>query len=145
MWRWGDDVGRVDSEIPFKALSLKKRVGQLRDRAAQWDAQQPSNQDEAWRRVTQFYRDLRASWERAVEERLFKGVVQRLQRDVMTKQLRSIEITEDLVKQIDTGMTRTSQFLHDEAAAAPMSLPSRADLQADVEALASFEKAVPAP
>ena len=145
MWRWGDDVGRVDSEIPFKALSLKKRVGQLRDRAAQWDAQQPANQDEAWRRVTQFYRDLRASWERAVEERLFKGVVQRLQRDVMTKQLRSIAITEDLVKQIDTGMTRTSQFLHDEAAAAPMSLPSRADLQADVEALASFEKAVPAP
>jgi hypothetical protein len=146
MWRWGDEVGRVDLEIPFKALPLKKRVAQLRERAARWDKeQQPANQDEAWKRVTQFYRDLRASWERAVEERLFKGAVQRMQRDVMTKQLKNIEITEALVSQIETGMSRTSQFLHDEAAAAPMSLPSRSDLQADVEALADFEKAVTAP
>jgi hypothetical protein len=63
----------------------------------------------------------------------------------MTKQLKNIEITEALVSQIETGMSRTSQFLHDEAAAAPMSLPSRSDLQADVEALADFEKAVTAP
>ena len=31
MWRWETTLAEFDSEIPFKALSLKKRVGQLRD------------------------------------------------------------------------------------------------------------------
>jgi recombinational DNA repair ATPase RecF len=146
VWRFGDEVGRVDSDIPFKALPLSKRIGKLKDRVARWDSQSPpADQDEAWRRVTQFYRDLRTSWERAVEERLFKGVVQRHQRGVQTQQLRKVEITKDLLDKIEAGMTKTSEYLHDEASAASLGMPTRADLEADLDLLIAFEKEVKAP
>lgn len=145
LWRHHNSVGRFEPEMPFKALPLKKRLGQLRVRAAQWNGEpQPASEDEAWRKTQQFYRDLRSSWERAVEERLFKGVVQRLQRGVQTQKLGAVEISRDLIDRVNAGMTRTSEFLHDEAEAATIPLPSREQIEADLESLIQFEREVTA-
>jgi hypothetical protein len=143
VWRLNDQVGRVDPDPPFKALPLKGRVGKLKERAAQWDSQPPpADQDEQWGRVTRFYRDLRTSWERAVEERLFKGVVQRYQQGVETQKLETVVITKEIIDQIEAGMSKTSEYLHDEAPAASLTLPTRADLEAVLELLVAFEKEV---
>jgi hypothetical protein len=76
VWRLGNEVGRVDDHPPFKAMKLRQRVGVPDQRVAQWDNQPaPADFDEAWRRVSGFYADLRVTWERAVEERLFRGIV----------------------------------------------------------------------
>jgi recombinational DNA repair ATPase RecF/F0F1-type ATP synthase assembly protein I len=145
MWRQEDVVGLVDEDPPFKTMKLKARIGQLRQRVATWDsAPQPANQDEAWRRVTAFYSDLRTTWERAVEERLFQGVVQRFQRAVKTQSLRNVVVTPELIKQIDAGMARASMFVHDEPAGGSVPLPGRTRLDADLNLLVGFEEQVPA-
>jgi recombinational DNA repair ATPase RecF len=144
IWRLGDDVGQVDQEPPFKAMNLKKRIGVLRQRVQEWDsATPPRSQDEARHRVNQFYSDLRISWERAVEERLFQGVVQRMQRGVKTMSLRHVEITKDHTDMVEAGMTRASFFVHDEPDGAAVPLPGRTDLADDLEMLVDFEKLVP--
>jgi energy-coupling factor transporter ATP-binding protein EcfA2 len=144
IWRLGDDVGQVDEDPPFKAMNLRKRIGVLKQRVAQWDSDpQPHSQDEARHRVNQFYSDLRISWERAVEERLFQGVVQRMQRGVKTLSLKHVEITTDLTDAVEAGMTRASYFVHDEPDAAAVPLPGRTQLAEDLEMLVDFEKLVP--
>ncbi|MQA86430.1 MAG: AAA family ATPase [Streptosporangiales bacterium] len=144
MWREGDIVGRIDEDPPFKAMKLKARIGKLKERVAQWDAEpRPANQDEAWHRVTAFYSDLRTTWERAVEERLFQGVVQRFQRSVKTQSLKDVKVTPELIEQINTGMSRTSTFVHDEPVGGAVPLPGRTQLAADLEMLVKFAEQAP--
>lgn len=139
IWRQGDLVGRVDGHPPARVLKLKERIGLLRDRVAKWDSQPaPANEDEAWHRVTAFYADLRTAWERAVEERLLKGCIQRFGREVHTTPLGRIEITPDLVAEVEEGMTRTSMFVHDQPSRSALALPGRTDLAKDLKLLDEF-------
>ena len=141
VWRLGSEVGRVDDHPPFKAMKLRQRVGVLDQRVAQWDNQPPpADFDDAWRRVSGFYADLRVTWERAVEERLFRGVVQRFQREVKTLALDDVVVTPALVAIINQGMTRCSQFVHDEPPAARTALPGRTELASDLAQLQEFER-----
>ncbi len=141
VWRLGREVGRVDDHPPFKAMRLRQRVGVLDQEVAQWNSQTgPGDFDEAWRRVCGFYSRLRISWERAVEERLFRGVVQRFQREVKTLALSDVNVTPDLVATVEEGMTRCSKFVHDEPPAASTTLPGRPDLAADLGKLREFER-----
>jgi recombinational DNA repair ATPase RecF len=141
VWRLGSEVGRVDDHPPFKAMNLRQRVGVLDQRVARWDNQPaPADFDEAWRRVSGFYADLRVTWERAVEERLFRGVVQRFQREVKTLALDDVVVTPELVAAVKVGMTRCSQFVHDEPPGASTSLPGRTDLAVDLGKLQEFER-----
>jgi energy-coupling factor transporter ATP-binding protein EcfA2 len=143
MWRLGDGVGRVDDHPPFKAMKLKQRIGVLDQRVQNWDSDPPTTQEAARQRVVQFYADLRTSWERAVEERLFQGVVQRLQRDVKTLSLRHVTVTPDLAAMVENGMTRASHFVHDEPLGATIPLPGQAEVAEDLQLLKDFAKAVP--
>lgn len=136
VWRMGDEVGRVDDHPPFKAMKLRERIGVLDQEVAHWDNQPvPRDFDEAWRRVSDFYARLRIAWERAVEERLFKGVVQRFQREVKTQALGDVIVTPQIVNLVDEGMTRCSMFVHDEPPATSTSLPGRTRLAEDLHKL----------
>lgn len=142
IWRFGASVGRVDERPPFSAMKFRQRVNVLTDRVANWDNQPtPASADDAWRRVCDLYADMRTTWERAVEERLFRGVVQRFQREVKTLKLRDVVVSEDLVAAIEAGMTRCSLFVHDAPAGTRTSLPTRMRLAQDVEQLRAFERA----
>jgi hypothetical protein len=141
VWRGGSEVGRVDEQPPFATMKLRTRVGVLEDEVEHWDQQNaPADFDEAWRRVCDFYGRLRMTWERAVEERLFRGVVQRLQRAVKTLALKDVVITEELAEAVHEGMTRCSYFAHDAPPSVGASLPGRQDLAADVAKLRAFER-----
>lgn len=139
VWRMGSEVGRVDDHPPFKAMKLKQRLGVLQQEVEQWDKQDPPRDlDEAWRRVSDFYARLRITWERAVEERLFKGVVTRFQREVKTLALDDVVVTPELVALVKQGMTRCSMFVHDEPPGASTSLPSRTQLAHDLDTMREF-------
>lgn len=140
MWRLGDEVGRVDDHPPFTAMKLKQRVGSLDQKIAQWDQTEPRDYDEAWRRVCDMYDEMRKTWERAIEERPFRGVVQRLQREVKTLKLKDVSIKAEQIATITEGMTRCSYFVHDAAPATGTSLPGRQELAADLEKLRNFER-----
>jgi energy-coupling factor transporter ATP-binding protein EcfA2 len=140
VWRLGTEAGRVDHSPPFRAMNFGKRVGALTDRVERWDQQSaPASQDEALQRVTTFYRDLRLAWERAVEERLFRGVVERFQREVKTLRLSEVDISSEDIRDVEDGMTRCSNFLHDPAASTVTGVPGREDLARDLESLRAFE------
>jgi recombinational DNA repair ATPase RecF len=142
MWRFGDEVGRVDDRPPFTAMKLRARIGVLDQEVAQWDNQPPPrNFDEAWRRVCDSYDQMRKTWERAIEERLFRGVVQRLQREVKTLALKDVVITPELISAVTEGMTRCSHFVHDAPPGTGGNLPNRQQLAADLEKLKDFERA----
>lgn len=141
VWRLGDQVGRVDDHPPFHTLKFRDRVARLTDRVAQWDNQpDPADFDEAWRRICDFYMDMRNAWERAVEERLFRGIVQRFQRGVQTLRLRQLNVTDEMIDAIEEGMTRCSQFVHDSPPALGTRLPGRRELTEDVNELREFEQ-----
>lgn len=142
MWRQSAKVGRVDEHPPFHALKLRQRVGRLTERVQEWDrGPDPEDEDEAWSRVCDFYAQMRVTWERAVEERLFRGVVQRFQREVKTQSLKDVDIRPELVEAVNEGMTRCSLFVHDAPPGTRSVIPARADLQADLEKLRTFEEA----
>jgi energy-coupling factor transporter ATP-binding protein EcfA2 len=141
VWRLGGDIGRVDDHPPFKAMRLRDRVAALTQRVQEWDNQpEPRDFDEAWRRVRDFYADVRTTWERAVEERLFGGVVQRFQREVKTLKLRELAVTPERIAAIEAGMTRASEFVHDEPPAAGTALPGRTQLADDLQRLRDFDR-----
>ena len=141
VWRLGNEGGKVDDHPPFKAMKLKQRLGVLDQEVAQWNNQPaPRDFDEAWRRVCDFYARLRISCERAVEERLFRGVVQRFQREVKTLALRDVVVTPELIAAVEDEMTRCSQFVHDEPPGTAAGLPDRAQLAADLARLRDFEQ-----
>lgn len=142
MWRQGSVAGLVDESPPFSALRFKQRVGRLTQRAQEWGTlPQAADEDEAWRRVCGFYADMRTTWERGVEERLFRGVVQRFQREVKTQSLAQVDIRPELVEEVVEGMTRCSLFVHDAPAGTRTALPGRAELEEDLERLLAFERA----
>ena len=141
VWRLDRQVGRIDEHPPFTTMKLRARAGVLEQRVAQWDNQPPPRDfDEAWHRVCNFYADLRTSWERAIEERLFRGVVQRFQREIKTLALADVWVDDALVSTITEGMSRSSYFVHDSPPGTNTSLPGRTQLAEDVAQLREFEK-----
>jgi hypothetical protein len=82
------------------------------------------------------YGRLRLTWERAVEDVLFNGSIQRFGEGVKTQSLREVEVTDDDYKAIAAGMTKSSKFEHD--AASPVGrlpVPDPDELEADIKAL----------
>ena len=141
MWRLGEEVGRIDDHPPFKAMKLAARLAALTKEVEGWNKQDPPRDlDEAWRRICDFYARLRIAWERSVEESLFKGVVQRFQREVKTLALDEVVITLEMKSLVKEGMTRCSMFVHDEPPAMSIKLPDKPALVADVEKLRAFVK-----
>lgn len=62
MWRHGDLVGLVDENPPFTAMKLRQRVGRLKQRVQEWNTgSDPRDEDEAWRRVCDFYAQMRVA------------------------------------------------------------------------------------
>lgn len=146
VWRLGAEVGRVDEHPPFKTMKLGQRISVLEHELGQWDKQDaPRNFDEAWRRVCDFYARLRITWERAIEERLFRGVVTRFQREVKTLALDDVVVTPEAVAMIRGGMSRCSTFVHDEPPSSSTRLPDRSQLAHDLSQLREFARLMKSP
>jgi len=137
--RAGDVVGLASSELPWVAQNVKGRTGFLRDRLQSLKkVEQSAGGDEYRLQVKLWYELLREAWERAVEERLLNGVVQRFSRDVQTKRLKGIALTQQLVNDVDAGMSACSAWVHDQAIGLNPSVPSVGDLDKELDRLVTF-------
>lgn len=96
-------------------------------------ADQSANQYE--RDAKQIYGRMRDAWERLVEELLFKGVIQRFQKDIKTKELRYLTADPDILSRIDRGMTRCSTYSHDNPIPNTDPIPEPNELIADLTEL----------
>ncbi|MBU2785633.1 hypothetical protein HAP93_07610 [Acidithiobacillus ferriphilus] len=88
---------------------------------------------------------LREAWERALEEVLLGGLVERYRPNIQTQQISLIaDITPVDCKTVETAMTKCSKWLpgHDQAAAARAPVPAPVELKADIEALNDWVAAI---
>lgn len=139
-------AGVCAEELPWVAMPARKKIGHLKN---EWqsadrlfrDGHQAAYEKEA----TYLYGLLREAWERALEEVLLGGIVERFRPSVQTQHISKIaDITPDDCQAVDSGITKCSRWLpgHDQAAAAQAPVPDPAELRADIEALESWVAAI---
>jgi len=138
MRKIGNSIGLIKPELPWIAMDVKKRVGYLRNELVALKKAALGDPDEYRNKVKLWYMLLRESWERAVEERLFKGVIQRFNKVVQTQKLGQVEVTDALIKEVNEGMTESSKWLHDMAVGVNPAVPSHSKLDAELKKLDEF-------
>ena len=138
MRRNGDKVGLIKPELPWIALDVKKKVGYLKNELPGLKKAESGDQDDYRNKVKLWYMLLREAWERAVEERLFKGVVQRFNKSIQTQRLDAVDINPALIKEVNDGMSESSKWLHDMAAGMNPAVPKNAKLEAELKSLEDF-------
>lgn len=137
-------AGLSSQRLPWPAMKVKDRIGHLKDL---WQAadklDRKGEQQEYERHAAYIYGLLREAWERAVEEVLLNGVVERYRNSVQTNRARSLaDICDGDCKALDAGMTKCSQWLsgHDQAPAEIAPYPEPSELEEDIKALEGWVK-----
>lgn len=137
----GPKVGVPEDGPPWHAQKVSARIGYLQDALAKARAAYEAGDPDSYELLARdWYGRLRATWERAVEEVLFGGVVRRYGHDVQTKRFRSEKVwllTEEDAIALDRGMAKCSAQLagHDQPAAVNDPIPPPQELAADLEEL----------
>jgi energy-coupling factor transporter ATP-binding protein EcfA2 len=127
--RIGRTVGHVQPSLPWEGLSPTDRFGDLDQRLVRLRALYEENDQLAYtEKVGGFCGDLRASFERAVEDLVLAGVVTRRSDDVQTKKLRVINWSPEICDLVDRGMSENSAWMHDRPLADGASPPAPDEL-----------------
>lgn len=130
------------SNVRQRISALHKEVTNLRQRSKSGDFTADADLVDALRHC---YSKLRSTWERAVEEVLLDGVVERMEPPVHTKKLKSLlKITAEDVNTVEAAMTKCSRLTeaHDDPNVTPDACPTIDEFEADVNALKSWVKEV---
>lgn len=139
-------AGVCAEELPWPALSVNKKIGFLRKSWQAADKLFREGHQEAYEEdAKKLYGYLREAWERAVEQMLLNGVVERFGSEVHTKQLAQIaDITPDDCRTVVVAMTKCSECMrgHDQAAGARTPVPEPAELKDDIQLLDDWVTAI---
>ena len=137
--RVGMDAGVASNELPWIASNVSKRIGLLKNELQQLGALERKGDADTYRRhVKTWFELLREAWERAVEEKLFNGVVGRFQPAIKTMSLASVNVTPALTSAVERGMTQASKWTHDQAPALNRPPPKAAELKTALDELETF-------
>lgn len=144
--RQSNGAGVCVEELPWVAMPVRQRIGYLNKGWQGADKLSREGKQDAYEREAKFlYGLLREAWERAIEEVLLGGLVERFRPSIETKRLEPlVDITEQDCKTVDVAMTKCSTWLpgHDQAAAARAPVPGADELKKDIEALEVWIKAI---
>jgi len=88
------------------------------------------------------YKQLRLAWEHAVEEVLFRGVIIRFRKGGSTLSLAEVAVEDADYAAIDNGMTKCSNYAHDQALLGETAIPDPDELLADISALETWRSHV---
>lgn len=139
-------AGVCAEELPWVALAVKKKIGYLNNCWQATDKLSRDGHQDAYEKEAKYlYGLLREAWERALEEVLLGGVVERYRPGVQTQQIAQIaDISAEDCKAVETAITKCSIWLpgHDKAAAARAPVPAPAELKVDIDALATWVAAI---
>jgi energy-coupling factor transporter ATP-binding protein EcfA2 len=139
-------AGVCAEELPWVALPVKKKIGYLNNGWQAADKLWRDGHQDAYEKDAKYlYGLLREGWERALEEVLLGGVVERYRPGVQTQHISKIaDISAEDCKSVETAMTKCSTWLpgHDIAAAARAPVPEPEELKADIETLATWVAAI---
>lgn len=132
-------AGVCREELPWLAMRVKDKIGYLKNRLQALDKLYRNGDQDAYEpEAKELYGLLRETWERAVEEVLLAGIVERFRPSIETQRLAPLsDIQEEDCKAVKDGMTKCSTWLtgHDHAAAARAPVPAPDELKKDIETL----------
>lgn len=131
-------VGHLSVAEPRESQKVMQRYGELESLIKEAEAADtPVSHDRA---VDRFYSQLRAAWERSVEELLFNQVVARYQKEVKTMRLGGVVVDKEAVEAVFRGMTRGSSLTdaHDHAVGAALPTPTVDELRKSLNELKDF-------
>jgi energy-coupling factor transporter ATP-binding protein EcfA2 len=139
-------AGVCAEELPWVALGVKRKIGYLKKEWQAADKLFRDGQQTAYEKEAKYlYGSLREAWERALEEVLLAGIVERYRPGVQTRHIAKIaDITPEDCRTLDAAMTKSSKWLsgHDQAAAARAAIPEPTELKGDIEALENWVAAI---
>jgi hypothetical protein len=139
-------AGVSSADLPWIAMKVKQRIGVLNRKCQDAEKLHRTTPREQYEReVVYVYGLLREAWERALEEVLLGGIVERYRRSIQTQHVGDLcNITPEECAAVDAGMTKCSRWLpgHDKAAAENTPVPEPDELKADIDALDTFVKGV---
>lgn len=145
MRKQGDKVGVIHPTLPWVAQKITARIGYLKNALVKLEkVEREQTEDEYIREAKSWYGMLREAWERAVEERLFKGVIERFGYSVQTNRLKNLAITRQMLDDIDKGMTESSKWVHDAAAGLNPTIPDSNKAKVDLAFFEAFAQSCPA-
>jgi hypothetical protein len=140
VFRDGPRVGLIERNLPW-AAGVRKQIGVLKQMSQELAAlDRDQKTAEFAKGVGTFYSRLRSAWERAVEESLLQGVVERFRRNIAPQKLRSVEVNDDDWKTFDCEYSKccTRTEAHDTALSIGTTQLTPQDLEQDVTALDDF-------
>jgi hypothetical protein len=139
-------AGVCTEELPWVAMRINKKIGFLKNSWQNADKLYRDGHQDAYEKEAKYlYGLLREAWERALEEVLLGGVVERYRPSIQTMQVAQIaDITAEDCRTVETAMGKCSKWLtgHDQAAAARTPIPPSTELNADIETLEKWVKAI---
>ena len=139
-------AGVCIEELPWVAQKVGSRIGHLRRELQGAEKLHRDGHMAAYEReASLIYGLLREAWERAIEEVLLGGVVERFRPGVQTMQVHDIsDVCPQDCKSVEQAMSKCSRWLpgHDQAPAAPAEMPSPSELKTDIDALDSWVKGI---
>lgn len=139
--RNGKRAGIAKPEMPWVTLSTSRRIGYLKNELPKLKKQENQlDPDIYYQNVKTWYMLLRESWERAVEELLLNGVVERFDSSVQTQRLSKIKFTDESIQLVTEGMTKASTYVHDKSHAIGRIIPSNEEMIEDLNKLNHFSK-----
>ena len=132
-------IGLIKPEIPWIAQKISDRVKYLRnDLVRVKKIEKEGDEDQYNQQIKGWYGFLREAWERSIEERLFKGAIERFSGEIHTRPLSKIEINPELIAIIDEGMTQSSNWVHDQAMGLNPPIPNIEKAESDFNLLVAF-------
>lgn len=131
--------------LPWSAKNVGERIGELRTKYQTAKIILVKHGRDAYEALGQnIYGLLREAWERAVEEVLLHGTIERFRKGVETKRLRKVEIQTTDYDTVEEGMTKCSTWMpgHDIAPAVGARFPEPDDVLKDINALDAWVNSV---
>jgi len=139
-----EETGLVAENPPWDALSVKKRIGILKNKKQKLEGLKRNATEEQYKEsVKSFYGKLRETWERAVEEVVLNDTIKRFGREIQTQRLKKvIDLTEDDYKIIEKNIKKASKYFsgHDTAGELIEEYPDVDEINDDIGIIENFVK-----
>jgi hypothetical protein len=136
----GDAAGKIDpAGMVWKGLNVAKRIGKLKNDLAPIAKFYTSSPSDYEYQVKNLYGRLRDTYERVVEEIIFKDIVRRGADVIQTQLLRYITLPDPLAIRFHEGMTLANTHSHDNPASGTVLVRTPDQFKSDI---AELEKLV---
>ncbi|MBQ0760605.1 MAG: AAA family ATPase [Zhongshania sp.] len=137
--RWANNnPGQVEEDHPFAGLTAAKRIKSL-NASIQQAAAANRRGDEIFNILAEnCFKLIRETWERAIEEVLLNGTIQRFSKNISPDRLAVVDIEPEDKAMIIEGHIQCNYFVHDRPMAGGPRIPKVEDLEREINRLSDF-------